>query len=947
MAKQLQHQNSNVAYEKKYSGCMWSFFHFLDFHQRLRIRKKLTDRCHGDGKRYAGIKTPKSYAPSIGEKHDILESGTNFLIGNKGNTLKRKPSKGRIRALFSKSLARRQDQKQEMLHVTPRLLRTISIHHLECNDYVIPDEETSDNEISTVYFNSHESDSSAASEHVPLLPGGPDGHIFGKTSEACRAMNTLNHMDYNLVDEFGDLLVEEQARLVEMLNEAKESLSKQKHVDAKGLGRDVLRDFINMLELHRTDRELFLKILKDQNFVWEAFLQRHHSSGPKKILTKSGSFPGAGLSGRKAGPSRLNSKWKESEIFVDEEMKSQLGNTPSISSTMAADAMASNAGIKVDILKSKSASVDVSGVGSSSEILPGSTRELKSQRDHETILYHFKDLEQRLEDVINKNMKESHRISMDGVLHKVPYGQKVTEDVMKEQLHRSASSRCDRESTRDKIVISGNRYPHRSIQRSRSLTESLDRYSHLLESISMKESKSLPESLKSSHEDSGLQNKKTPKTFGRIFSNPEWFRSHSFTKAVQSEVFHEAPPSEVSAAGLLDGDAAVNINNSLGPESVETLVHTKQIKESDTFTEHSIDINVSTITDGGLEHSLLMNEHDQSEISKVSYPTKEDTSHIPLHEVEIRISRQPVLVSEHDQNEIQDISDLREENTSYISLHEKESGTEMYPTDKQSSISVLDSFLEEDPVTSAKYLTLEADPDLEPRSLHCKEPDDSPTAENPLGADASNVVEIVESSSGKINLGGLTNVNAFHIQVDQQDESEFNYVRAVLKKCGFVHEEFLGTWNSPYQQADPLPLGEVDGRPNALDIAAYDHDMSLDHELLLDLIHEVLLEIYESSFASSPWFSCFVSQIKPLLVGHHVLREVWGKISWHLSSRKQVNRALESIMARNFAKNDGWLNLQWDVECVGMELDGLILDNLLDELILEFDDITDPCFASS
>lgn len=209
------------------------------------------------------------------------------------------------------------------------------------------------------------------------------------------------------------------------------------------------------------------------------------------------------------------------------------------------------------------------------------------------------------------------------------------------------------------------------------------------------------------------------------------------------------------------------------------------------------------------------------------------------------------------------------------------------------------------------------------------------------------MVEIVESSSGKTEIGGLSHIDAFHIQVDQLDEGEFNYVRAVLKKSGFVPEGFLGTYYSPYQQADPVPSGEVDGQPDELDIATYNHDMSLDHELLLDLIHEVLLEIYETSFASSPWLSCFGSQIKPLPMGHHVLREVWGKISRHLGSQKQLNLSFESIVAQDLAKNDGWLNLQWDAVYVGMELDGLILDKLLDELLLEFGDILNPQFVSS
>ncbi|XP_010920593.1 uncharacterized protein [Elaeis guineensis] len=942
MAKLLQRQNSDLAYQKKCSGCLWGFRQFFDFHQRLRIRKMLTDRNHGDGKSYAGIETPKSLVPSTVKKHDIVKSETNILIGNKGNTTKRRRSKGHMRALFFKTLARKQNEKWKTSPVTRQLLRTISIHHLECDDYVLHDEVTSDNEPSTIELSPHESDSSAASKHVPLSPSGSDGPIFGKMSE-CRAMNTVNHVDDNLVYELGDHSVEKQGRLVEKINGANESLSKQKHVDAKRLGRDAVIQssfFINSLELFRTDRDLFIKLLEDQNFVQENFLWCRHSSSTKKLLTHSSSFPRAGLSGGKAGPSRRNHKWKESELFVNQEKKSQLGNTPSISSTMSKGAMTSKAGIKVDILKSEFATMDASVVGSSSEVLPGSTHELKSQRDHGTVLNHFKDLQQRTENVVNKNRKANHRISMDGILHKVPYGQKVTEDVMKEKLCRSASAGYDRDNPRDNIGISANRYLHQSIQRSRSLTESLDRYSHLLESISTKESKRLPESLKSSNEDGGLQHRKTLKTSARIFSNPEFLSSHSFSEDVQSEVFCAALSSEVSATSFLDSDVAVNIHSFLGPESVGTLVHAKQIKESDT-TEHSIDINVSGITDESLECPLLTNEHDQSDIGKVSYPTdQDDICHMPLHERDIGISTQPKLISEHDHKEIQEISSV-----TYTPLLEQESGMEMDPTDKQIPVSVLDSFLEEDPVTSAKCL-ISADPELEPRSLHFKEPDDSRTLENPLDAEVFSQAEIIEPSSGKIQTKGLTHVDAFHIQVDKEDEAEFNYVRDVLNKSGFIGE-FLGTWYSPYLQLDPLRLGEVDGLPHEFDIATYNHDMSPDNELLFDLINEVLLEIYETSFASTPWLSCFGSQRRPMFGVCNILKEVWTKISWRLSLQKQLNYTLQSIVARDFAKNDGWLNLQWDAECVGIGLEDLILANLLDELILEFDDTSYPQFVSS
>lgn len=239
------------------------------------------------------------------------------------------------------------------------------------------------------------------------------------------------------------------------------------------------------------------------------------------------------------------------------------------------------------------------------------------------------------------------------------------------------------------------------------------------------------------------------------------------------------------------------------------------------------------------------------------------------------------------------------------------------------------------------------DPELEPRSLHFKELDDSPTPENPFDADVSSRAEIIEPSSGKIRINGLTHVDVFHIQVDKEDEAEFNYVRDVLKKSGFIGEESLGTWYSPYPQVDPLPLSEEDGPPNELDIARCNRDMSPDNELLLDLINEIFLEIYETSFASLPWFSCFGSQLRPMLGVCNVLKEVWTKISWHLSSQKQLNYTRESIVARDFARNDGWLNLQWDAECVWLGLEDLILDNLLDELMLEFHDTSFPQFVSS
>ncbi|KAJ8533946.1 hypothetical protein K7X08_007270 [Anisodus acutangulus] len=77
------------------------------------------------------------------------------------------------------------------------------------------------------------------------------------------------------------------------------------------------------------------------------------------------------------------------------------------------------------------------------------------------------------------------------------------------------------------------------------------------------------------------------------------------------------------------------------------------------------------------------------------------------------------------------------------------------------------------------------------------------------------------------------------------------------------------------------------------------------------------------------------SYIHPMLhVGYHLLEEVWKDISWWLSYKLENDQSLlDDAASRDLAKGDNWMNLQFDAECVGLELEDLIFDDLLDELI--------------
>ena len=98
--------------------------------------------------------------------------------------------------------------------------------------------------------------------------------------------------------------------------------------------------------------------------------------------------------------------------------------------------------------------------------------------------------------------RKNHRsISMDGILHKVPCG-KVSGDIVSEGLPRSASATYDRDGLKPYTGPAAKRHVSQGFRRSRSLSESLENYSRLLDAISSSESKRILTSSKSTRDHS-------------------------------------------------------------------------------------------------------------------------------------------------------------------------------------------------------------------------------------------------------------------------------------------------------------------------------------------------------------------------------------------------------------------------------------------------------------
>ncbi|CAI9098229.1 OLC1v1034839C3 [Oldenlandia corymbosa var. corymbosa] len=172
------------------------------------------------------------------------------------------------------------------------------------------------------------------------------------------------------------------------------------------------------------------------------------------------------------------------------------------------------------------------------------------------------------------------------------------------------------------------------------------------------------------------------------------------------------------------------------------------------------------------------------------------------------------------------------------------------------------------------------------------------------------------------------------IQVDMKNRADFNYVRDVLELSGLIGTEFLGKWYSEDQPVDPKFFDEVEGcvlaQPGC---SGNEEGGSCNHLLLFDLINEVLLEIYGKTFSYWPKLLTSCSQIHPMPVGYHVLEDVWSTINWYLRRRPEIDPSLDDAVNHDLSKNDGWMNIQFEAECVGIELEDLIFDDLLEELV--------------
>lgn len=180
------------------------------------------------------------------------------------------------------------------------------------------------------------------------------------------------------------------------------------------------------------------------------------------------------------------------------------------------------------------------------------------------------------------------------------------------------------------------------------------------------------------------------------------------------------------------------------------------------------------------------------------------------------------------------------------------------------------------------------------------------------------------------------------------------YLTNVLVASGFTGnaDMIFAQWHSSSNPLDPslyekiedcyrdemqFQTKELDNELSHLD-SVYErevHGRKSEKRLLFCCINEVLLEILSPFFNPRPWVRQSKKSLCHMPVGKQLLEETWRKICYYLYPQSEFQYTFENLVAKDLNREVVWLEMQDDIETVGIEVDSLIFNELIEEVVCD------------
>ncbi|RDX76886.1 Protein TRM32, partial [Mucuna pruriens] len=882
----LSNANSNSGHHT-HPGRVWGILHVIKYHHWRQVKRRLTHRRHGGGRPDSGTSDdsglhsmPENYAP-----YTTLSNVEEDLVHSPPPV--KHSIKSRIKSLLNEDTYKRKGRhkRSSTCPAKSQISRGESVQHLQVDPLseLLLTVENPEPVLQT--FKNH----LAAGTLDVLSP------VFSKKPNAntnmcvhCGTMFSSDILEHNKIHKH--------------LSCPSQCGPEEKLMNARILTTDasphLFKDFLDALDVINTNKDFLLEYIQDPGspFPFHSHTPTHdhnqQSSSGKSRRTKSLSFPSCPSTPgtQDCDPALLLNQMVDEWFNAEEQKLKNQKNKQNASMHDSSDDFRQHS-----TPSGSSHHFDQGGGnerGYNSSLVP-------SQPPNNVKTRHFRDLRKKMKNIIEEGRNENkHRITMDAILDKIPRGRKLTKNV-KKFMHEHSKDPTINEEGKDSATsgfgghLSSTSFNKRqpSPMRTSSLRESAGRYSQLYETCFNSEAK-YPKTenlrLRTEERNSTL---KPPKSFKRFLSMPN----------LKSYFHHnEEPPVHLSPQNSI---------KKYGDRTTSTDVIDKQQRSFDHSDDSKSQILPPTFSDDTSQESSLNADQKQLLVRSTSKSgldfsneAKEDKGIVIEGLDKLRDSEQDIGA-------------------------ETESTT--MPAEVNSVLSSDTSFL--DVSFDLENLNIMEDSELKPGQ---DDGLDDMAKQQEAKEDHPEVVDIFQEFE---TLSQCFNYEIPCIEVDSSNEAAFNYVRKVLELSGFTGHDSLGTWYSDNQPVDPSLYDELEG------CLLLDPECSgnsgeggqCNHLLLFDIINEGLLEIFGRSYSYYPRPLSSLCNVHPLPEGEHVLYKVWTLISWYINSSttSELYTSLDYYVSKDLAKYDGWMNLQFDSECVGLEIDDLIFDDLLVETI--------------
>ncbi|KAJ6793089.1 Uncharacterized protein M6B38_112720 [Iris pallida] len=857
MAKKSRKQH--VRPKKDNAGCMSGLISMFDFRQGRYTRRLLSDKKFGSRQR-GGI-----YSRN---KFDVLSD----LDENRKDAIDA-DAVGRVNLSKAGSIKALMEEEMSGSH-TSMNISSSEIKMIKSETVFEANIERNQKQTSKKLSSDHGANELLASQPNPSASSTFDVNLAELLVRFCSENNKYQEKTV----EVGEFLSEpdlqsslKQSILQKALSDFAEVLLDQKTVKTKlsiGDEESQSREFIDALDMLNSNKELFLKLLEDPNPLPMKHIlalqngqigEHSHRSEHEEQVSRS-------LSNKQNGHHFFKKKDKSKEAKASNESSHSQGLN------------------RIIVLKPSP--------GSNQQPLsttPSPSHNSQGHQEKERVSSHFslKEIKRRLRNMIGESKKERHLITMDGVLHKIPYGFQNSGD--------NARSYCSPEhaSQVSKLFKKGDKKANAKEHQPKTRWENTTIANPLYREPDFysEAQKHLVEMVTAGEENEVLPTNHASIPLGRILQLPEYNFLSPRLSPRREKVKNS--PENIRCSTVRKLKCEPSSNDSSLRQSLEYPL-SEGVNPVDETESH--DSNPSHIGEGLIQTQAGSNEIEECE--NVDMPL--EYSNVPSSSSEGCKEEGSCLLSELEPyKEPQPTTLCTFLSPNSITVQKLDPGDNIENRDRPSPVSVLEPFLV-DSITSPEKITIEHAELIESRQLHFDESD------TPLQGQAS--------VASEANLGTC----------NDEKETKLLYVKIVLEASGLLnHKQFAERWQSSDQLLDPFVYDKVE--------ISFGRKMD-DSRLLFDCVNEVLVEIHERYLSCTPWASFIRPSIRPIPTGVNFLQEVSERFDQHLCLPSSFT--LDQVVRKDL---DGktWMNHQLEAESTIAEIGELFVDYIMEETILE------------